>query len=101
MVTSTKLTTGVPGHCTQRGMGSCGPIRFAHSAAAPIGHNRPHQLRAEKITERKTSGNQSPQTAKLAKRAKLSNVPACSAGGGNKSGPTITAVKSTNMVTWT
>ena len=55
-----KLTIGVPSHLIQRGIACLKSRLLTNSEAAPIGQSSPHQLRPVKITDRNTSGNQSP-----------------------------------------
>ena len=68
MVTTMKLTIGVPGHFTQAGIARFKPRALAHSEAAPIGQNSPHQLRPVTTTDSRTSGNQTPHSTVLANR---------------------------------
>ncbi len=61
-----KETAGVPSQRIQRGIRHCRPTLLVHSVAAPIGQKIPHHERPVKITERKTSGNQTPHSSQLA-----------------------------------
>jgi hypothetical protein len=68
IVTTMKLTIGVPGHFTQAGIARLRPRALAHSEAAPIGQNSPHQLRPVTTTDSKTIGNHTPHRTVLANR---------------------------------
>src|SRR3990167_8555186 len=101
MVTTRKLKMGVPSHLSQPGILNPMPIRVVHSDAAPIGQNKPHQLRPVKRTEANTSGNQTPHKRNCANNVKFEKILALSGWGGVRNEMRIKPKKRQNMAACT